>query len=149
MYNLGWKQFVPFIVTVLGIIFTDLLVGIGLGLLVGIIVILFKSYQNSHFLHKEGEDMHEGLVKMTLAEEVTFFNKGAILKELDRLPHNTNFELDVTNTKYLDNDIVEILDDFILKAQERNISIKLVSKKGVVMNPESFYKFFNDKRKAS
>jgi MFS superfamily sulfate permease-like transporter len=149
MYNLGWKQFVPFIVTVLGIIFTDLLVGIGLGLLVGIIVILFKSYQNSHFLHKEGEDMHEGLVKMTLAEEVTFFNKGAILKELDRLPHDTNFELDVTNTKYLDNDIVEILDDFILKAQERNISIKLVSKKGVVMNPESFYKFFNDKRKAS
>jgi MFS superfamily sulfate permease-like transporter len=93
--------------------------------------------------------MHEGLVKMTLAEEVTFFNKGAILKELDRLPHDTNFELDVTNTKYLDNDIIEILDDFILKAEERNISIKLVSKKGVVMNPESFYKFFNDKRKAS
>lgn len=149
MYNLGWKQFVPFIVTVLGIIFTDLLVGIGLGLLVGIIVILFKSYQNSHFLHKEGEDMHKGLVKMTLAEEVTFFNKGAILKELDRLPHDTNFELDVTNTKYLDNDIVEILDDFILKAEERNISIKLVSQKGVVENPESFYNFFNDKRKAS
>lgn len=149
MYNLGWKQFVPFMVTVLGIIFTDLLVGIGLGLLVGIIVILFKSYQNSHFLHKEGEDMHKGLVKMTLAEEVTFFNKGAILKELDRLPHDTNFELDVTNTKYLDNDIVEILDDFILKAEERNISIKLVSQKGVVENPESFYNFFNDKRKAS
>ena len=149
MYNLGWKQFVPFIVTVLGIIFTDLLVGIGLGLLVGIIVILFMSYQNSHFLHKEGEDMHKGLVKMTLADEVTFFNKGAILKELDRLPHDTNFELDVTNTKYLDNDIVEILDDFILKAEERNISIKLVSQKGIVENPESFFKFFNDKRKAS
>jgi MFS superfamily sulfate permease-like transporter len=149
MYNLGWKQFVPFMVTVLGIIFTDLLVGIGLGLLVGIIVILFKSYQNSHFLHKEGEDMHKGLVKMTLAEEVTFFNKGAILKELDRLPHDTNFELDVTNTKYLDNDIVEILDDFLLKAEERNISIKLVSQKVIIENPESFIKFFNDKRKAS
>jgi MFS superfamily sulfate permease-like transporter len=149
MYNLGWKQFVPFIVTVLGIIFTDLLVGIGLGLLVGIVVILIKSYQNSHFLHKEGEDMHAGLVKMTLAEEVTFFNKGAILKELDRLPYDSNFELDVTNTKYLDNDIIEILDDFLHKAEERNISIKLVSEKGVVKNPESFFKFFNDKRKAS
>ena len=138
-----------FIVTVLGIIFTDLLVGIGLGLLVGIVVILIKSYQNSHFLHKEGEDMHAGLVKMTLAEEVTFFNKGAILKELDRLPYDSNFELDVTNTKYLDNDIIEILDDFLHKAEERNISIKLVSEKGVVKNPESFFKFFNDKRKAS
>lgn len=149
MYQLGWKQFVPFIVTVVGIIFTDLLVGIGLGLLVGIIVILFKSYQNSHFLHKEGEDVDDGKVKMTLAEEVTFFNKGAILKELDRLPHDSALELDVTNTKYLDNDIIEILDDFIHKAEERNISIKLISERGVVVNPESFFKFFNDKRKAS
>ena len=126
MYELGWKQFVPFIVTVVGIIFTDLLVGIGLGLLVGIIVILIKSYQNSHFLHMEGEDVDDGKVKMTLAEEVTFFNKGAILKELDRLPEDSFLELDVTNTKYLDNDIIEILDDFIHKAEERNISIKLI-----------------------
>ncbi len=148
MYDLGWKQFVPFMVTVLGIIFTDLLVGIGLGLLVGIIVILFKSYQNSHFLHKEGEDVDDGKIKMTLAEEVTFFNKGAILKELDRLPEDSFLELDVTNTKYLDNDIIEILDDFIHKAEERNITIKLVSQKGVVVNPESYFKFFNSPRKA-
>jgi len=149
MYNLGWKQFVPFMVTVLGIIFTDLLVGIGLGLLVGIVVILIKSYQNSHFLHKEGEDIDDNKVKMTFAEEVTFFNKGAILKELDRLAPDSFLELDVTNTKYLDNDIIEILDDFILKAEERNISIKLVSQRGVVVNPESYFKFFSDKRKAS
>jgi hypothetical protein len=49
----------------------------------------------------------------------------------------------------LDNDIIEILDDFILKAAERNITIKLISQRGVVVNPESFFKFFNDKRKAS
>lgn len=149
MYQLGWKQFVPFIVTVVGIIFTDLLVGIGLGLLVGIIVILFKSYQNSHFLHKEGEDVDDGKIKMTLAEEVTFFNKGAILKELDRLPINSFLELDVTNTKYLDNDIIEILDDFIHKAKSRNITIKLISQKGIVINPESYFKFFNTQEKAS
>jgi len=149
MYQLGWKQFVPFIVTVVGIIFTDLLVGIGLGLLVGIIVILFKSYQNSHFLHKEGEDIDDGRIKMTLAEEVTFFNKGAILKELDRLPFNSFLELDVTNTKYLDNDIIEILDDFIHKAESRNITIKLISQKGIVVNPESYFKFFNSHVKAS
>lgn len=149
MYNLGWKQFVPFIVTVLGIIFTDLLVGIGLGLLVGIIVILIKSYQNSHFLHKEGEDIDDGKVKMTLAEEVTFFNKGAILKELDRLPEDSFLELDVTKTRYLDNDIIEILDDFMHKAQERNISIKLVSERGEIVNPHSFHEFFNSPKKAS
>src|SRR5690606_37305375 len=57
MYKLGWKQSIPFFVTVIGIVFTDLLVGIGLGLLVGIVVILIKNYQNSHFLNKEGEDV--------------------------------------------------------------------------------------------
>jgi MFS superfamily sulfate permease-like transporter len=149
MYELGWKQFVPFIVTVVGIIFTDLLVGIGLGMLVGIVVILFKSYQNSHFLHKEGEDVDDGKIKMTLAEEVTFFNKGAILKELDRLPPDSFLELDVSNTKYLDNDVIEILDDFVLKAEERNIDIKLISNRGVVLNPKSYFNFFRSPRKAS
>lgn len=147
MYDLGWKQFLPFIVTVAGIVFTDLLKGIGLGLAVGIVVILIKSYQNSHFLHKEGEDVDDGKIKMTLAEEVTFFNKGAILKELDRLPENSYLELDVRKTRYLDNDIIEILEDFSIKAKERNINIKLISERGTIENPESFIEFFKLKPK--
>jgi len=142
MYDLGWKQFIPFIVTVLGIIFIDLLWGIGLGLAVGIAVILIKSYQNSYFLNKEGEDVDDGKIKMTLAEEVTFFNKGAILKELDSLPNDSFLELDVTKTRYLDNDIIEILEDFSHKARERNITIKLVSERGIEENPESYIDFF-------
>lgn len=142
MYNLGMKQFLPFIVTILGIVFIDLLWGIGLGLAVGIIVILIKSYQNSHFLHIEGEDVDDGNIKMTLAEEVTFFNKAAILKELDSLPKNSYLELDVRKTRYLDNDIIEILEDFAFKAKERNIDIKLISERGTVENPKSFIEFF-------
>lgn len=142
MYDLGWKQFVPFTVTVLGIIFTDLLIGIGMGLAVGVVVVLIKSYQNSHFLHKEGEDVEDNKLKMTLAEEVTFFNKGAILKELDQIPPNSYLELDVRKTRYLDNDIIEILDDFAYKAKERNITIKLISERGIVENPPSYLEFF-------
>ena len=142
MYKGGWMQFVPFIVTVLGIVFMDLLKGIGLGLAVGIFIVLYRSFQNSHFLHKEGEDIDDGKIKMTLAEEVTFFNKGAILKELDNLPANSYLELDVRKTRYLDNDIIEILEDFAIKAKERNIDIKLFSERGTVKNPESFTEFF-------
>jgi len=142
MYDLGWKQFVPFTVTVVGIVFTDLLIGIGLGLAVGIVVILVKSYQNSHFLHIEDKSNGKHKIKMTLAEEVTFFNKGAILKELDSLPRDTFLEFDVRKTRYLDHDIIEILDDFAYKAKERNIDIKLISEKGIVENPESFIEFF-------
>ncbi|MDC8004835.1 SulP family inorganic anion transporter [Aureisphaera galaxeae] len=149
MYKKGWKQFVPFMVTVLGIIFTDLLVGIGLGLAVGVVVILIKSYQNSHFLHKEDNSNGETKIKMTLAEEVTFFNKGAILKELDSLEEGSYLELDVRKTRYLDNDIVEILEDFSEKAKNREIHIKLISERGVVENPDSYIEFFKLRPKSA
>ena len=147
MYRLGWKQFLPFTVTVVGIVFTDLLVGIGMGLLVGIVVILIKSYQNSHFLHIEDKSNGKHKIKMTLAEEVTFFNKGAILKELDSLPQDTYLELDVRKTRYLDNDIIEILEDFAVKAKERHIDIQLISERGIIENPESYIEFFNLRNK--
>ena len=142
IYKQGWKQFIPFIVTVLGIIFTDLLVGIGLGLAVGIIVILIKSYQNSHFLHIEDKSNGAQKLKMTLAEEVTFINKGAILNELEHISADTKLEIDVRKTRFLDYDIIEILDDFSLKAKNRNIDITLISERGTVNNPESFSDFF-------
>ena len=149
MYALGWKQSVPFFVTVIGIVFTDLLVGISIGLLVGVIVILMKSYQNSHFLHIEDKSNGKHKIKMALAEEVTFFNKGAILKELDSLPRDTYLELNLLKTRYLDYDIIEILEDFLIKAKERNIDIQLVSKRGVVENPTSFVEFFRTRPKSN
>jgi MFS superfamily sulfate permease-like transporter len=149
MYKLGWKQFIPFTVTVLGIVFIDLLYGIGLGLAVGIVVILMKSYQNSHFLHIEDKSNGKHKIKMTLAEEVTFFNKGAIIKELESLPRDSYLELNLLNTKYLDNDIIEVLEDFAFKAKERNIDIKLISKRGVIENPSSFIEFFELRPKSS
>ncbi len=82
-------------------------------------------------------------IKMTLAEEVTFFNKGAILKELEGLPKDTYLELDVRNTRFLDYDIIEILDDFSYKALERNIHITLIAEKGTVENPARFMDYIN------
>lgn len=149
MYQLGWKQFVPFVVTVLGIVFTDLLIGIGLGLAVGVVVILIKSYQNSHFLHIEEKSNGKHKFKMTLAEEVTFFNKGAILKELDQLPRDSYLDLDVRKTRYLDVDIIEILEDFAEKAKNRNIDIKLISERGEIENPPSYLEFFDLRPKSA
>ena len=122
--------------------FTDLLIGISLGLAVGIVIVLLKSYQNSHFLHIEDKSNGKHKINMTLAEEVTFFNKGAILKELDSLPRDTYLEIDVRKTRYLDADIIEILEDFAFKAKERNIDIKIISERGTAENPPSFIEFF-------
>jgi MFS superfamily sulfate permease-like transporter len=93
-------------------------------------------------LHKVEGGSGSNKVKMTLAEEVTFFNKGSILNELDSLPENSYLELDVRKTRFLDNDIIEILDDFAIKAKERNIHIKLISERGIIENPPSFIEVF-------
>ena len=147
MYMKGWKQFVPFIVTILGIVFGDLLIGISLGLVIGIFVILLKNYQNSHFLHIKKSENGNKHIQMTLAEEVTFINKGAILKELNKLEDHSFLEIDTRSTRFLDDDIIEILDDFKIKAKEKNIDIKIVSERGTIQNPESYSQFFEQEKK--
>ncbi len=143
MWKLGWKQFIPFIVTVAGVVLIDLLSGVGLGMAIGIFIILLKSFQNSHFLHKVDEINGKHKMKMTLAEEVTFINKGTILKELNSIPENTHLCLDVRATRYLDYDVMEILDDFAIKAKNKNIDVELISERGVVVNPPSYVDFFH------
>lgn len=148
MFSLGWKQWVPFLVTVILIVQYDLLLGIGIGLAVGIVIVLYKSYQNSHFLQKKESDNAYNNVKMQLAEEVTFFNKGAIMRELEDIPKGSFLEIDVLKTRYLDNDIIEVMEDFLIKAKNRSINIKLLSKIGVVENPNSIVEFFKNHKKS-
>jgi MFS superfamily sulfate permease-like transporter len=138
MKKLGKDQLIPFAVTVIAILATDLLKGIIIGLIVGVVVSLIKSYNNSHvMLVKEGNVFH-----MNFAEEVTFVNRGAIVKELDGLEPGSNLELDVRKTKILDYDIIEYLDEFKVKAHNNNINIRLISERGTVDNPKSFREFF-------
>src|SRR5690606_27303186 len=107
MSKMGKSQFIPFLVTVIAIVATDLLIGILLGLTVGIITILINSYKNSHFLHIEDNSNGAHRIKMELAEEVTFLNKGAIQRGLNSLPKNAYVTLGVRKRRALGLDIVE------------------------------------------
>ena len=144
MFSLGWTQFVPFIITIVVIVFKDLLWGIFAGLSIGVIVILIKNYQNSLFLH-ESKLEDENTTKMVLAEEVSFLNKATIQNELNLLPKNSKLIFDLSKTKYLDYDVVEVLEDFIVQAKQKNISIHLIYSNGTIDNPESFINFINVK----
>lgn len=140
MWAKGWTQFVPFVATILVIVVKDLLWGISVGLFIGIIVIIVKSYQNSLFLNIDKSN--DKLVKMTFAEEVTFLNKGAIAKQLVSLPNDITLELDVRNSKYIDSDIIEILEDFVVQAKNKSITVLLISERGNETNPQSYIEFF-------
>ncbi|MCP5005156.1 MAG: SulP family inorganic anion transporter [Planctomycetes bacterium] len=124
-YRLGWEQFVPFIVTILGIVFEDLLIGLALGCCVGSATILYRNFRNSHFLHMDTSAGAKQL-KISLSEDVTFLNKGAIIKELASIQDETFLTIDMSKCTTIDYDVREAISDFIISADDRNISIELV-----------------------
>ncbi len=130
MYKAGKDQFLPFIVTILGLVFTDLLTGIGLGMVVGVLIILRRNYKNSHFLHLEdklSEDDHHK-IRLTLSEEVTFLNKAAILSELNNIPADSKVTIDMSNSYKIDYDVLEIIDNFTQTAVDKNINVALIGR---------------------
>ena len=137
-YRLGWEQFVPFIVTILGIVFEDLLIGLALGCCVGSATILIRNFKNSHFLHME-TSAGEHQMKMSLSEDVTFLNKGAIIKELAEIPDDTYLTLDMSKCVSIDYDVREAISDFIISAEDRNINVKLIQPLGTSSGKEEIY----------
>jgi MFS superfamily sulfate permease-like transporter len=128
MFRLGWSQFIPFAATVLGILFTDLLKGIAAGMAVAFVVILRRNYLNSHFLHRTEED-DEGerhRIHIRLSEEVTFLNRGAIVRELAALPDDCDVTIDLRYCFEADHDVMEVIHDFEASAASRNINVELV-----------------------
>lgn len=127
MYRKGWSQFVPFAVTVLSIVLTDLLTGITTGLSIAVLLILRRNYLNSHFLHLEERDANERhVVKLRLSEEVTFLNKGAIVRELRRIPDHSMVVIDMSKCVDIDPDVVEVIEDFEATANERGIEVQRI-----------------------
>jgi MFS superfamily sulfate permease-like transporter len=127
MARLGWSQFLPFIATVLGVVFTDLLKGIGIGMAVAIVLILRNSYKNSHFMHRERNGNGDHKVKLTLAEEVVFLNKGSIKKELSSVPPGAEVTIDMSKSVSVDYDVLEIIEDFQKQAHTRDIDVTLIT----------------------
>jgi MFS superfamily sulfate permease-like transporter len=140
MYLLGWKQFLPFITTVVGIVTTDLLMGIFIGLVIGVGFILIDSYKNSHALIVDHSEEGKNRYRISFAEEVTFINKEPVLRELERLPESAQLELDVKKTKFLDFDILEIINDFMQTHSQKKIHIKVITERGVFENPKDLFK---------
>ena len=128
MYKSGWEQFMPFMATVVGILLTDLLKGITIGILFGIFYTLRHSYRNSHYM-KETVTSEEGYAvhHLVMAEEVSFFNKASVIKELEEIPANSKVIIDCTKSKSIAYDVVELIRDFKSNAKTKNITVETVN----------------------
>lgn len=122
LYGLGLSQFIPFVSTILAILFTDLLKGIGIGLLVAIFYILKRNYKVPYSA-KEGDKLH-----IYLSESVTFLNKAAIMTMLNELPENSKIILDGANSKSIHYDVIEVINEFKnFTAKQKNIEVELIN----------------------
>lgn len=119
-YQKGWNQFIPFLATVLAILFTDLLIGIGIGMVIGIFFVIRTNYQKAVLVTEMGGNY---LVK--LQKDVSFLNKAPLMKELAEIPSGSTVILNALKVRFIDHDIREVLNDFIESADEKNITIIL------------------------
>ena len=125
MYKEGWEQFFPFVITIAGIVLTDLLTGIGIGLVVAVMYILWTNYKKPYLLHPDSSS-DDGVIRMQLAEEVTFLHKAGLLRTLNQIPENTQVQIDMSRTVRMHRDVEEIIDDFRESAQYRNIDLDIL-----------------------
>lgn len=121
MFKLGQEQYMPFIATISGVLFTDLLKGIGIGMAFAIFYILKSNYKN-HFSREEKQD--ETLI--TLSEEVTFLNKSGIQEMLLSAKPNSKLTIDGSKCKSIDYDVLEMLEEFKnFGAKNKNIDFQM------------------------
>jgi carbonic anhydrase len=123
MYKLGWEQFIPFATTIIGVLLTDLLKGIGIGLAISIFYILKKNYKNNF-----KKEISTNEIKVILSEEVTFLNKAGIIDILEKIPTNSKLVIDGSNCKSIDYDVIELLADFQnYGSKNKNIQLQLIN----------------------
>ncbi len=128
MYKMGWEQFIPFVATVVGILATDLLKGITIGMLFGIFYTLRHSYRNAYHMKdvittEDGHEVHH----LVLAEEVSFFNKASVIKALDNIPDNAKVIIDCTQSKSIAHDVLELIKNFESNAKTKNITVEKIN----------------------
>ncbi|TCB12040.1 sulfate permease [Acinetobacter sp. ANC 4641] len=126
LYNKGWKQFLPFIVTIVAILLTDLLIGIMIGLVLSALFILHSNMHSGvKVIHEK--HLHGSLTRIELAQNVSFLNRAALLSVLNKIKRHETVVIDASNTAYIDPDLYQVIQEFQQdKAPQQQIDLKLI-----------------------
>ena len=143
VYKQGWGQFLPFVVTIVAMLFSDLLKGIGLGMLVAVFVILKNNLKISYIATREFLD-GKNTIRIKLSEDITFLNKAAIQKALAEIPDGTKVIIDASNNHFIHFDVIEIIEDFEINARSKNIEVQIIELgKDVSVEPMQHFEVTN------
>jgi MFS superfamily sulfate permease-like transporter len=124
MWGLGWKQFLPFLITIIVILVTDLLIGVSIGLLISIYFIIQNNFRTEYKITKS---LQQGIetYHIRLNTSVTFLNKVKLRKALDEVPEYSALTIDGSECDFIDHDILEIISEYSNKAHDRHIELHL------------------------
>ena len=124
-WHQGKYQFIPFIATLAAVVFTDLLKGVALGIIISIIFILKGNLKKAYNFKKENY-ANGDIIHIDLAQEVSFLNKAAIKSTLNDIPENATVVISAHNTVYIAHDILDLIHEFkTTRAVDENIKVNL------------------------
>jgi MFS superfamily sulfate permease-like transporter len=119
----GWKQWVPFLVTIAVVVGVDLLWGIFIGTLVGLIFVILTNYSSVFTVFQNGNEV---LIKFQ--KDVTFLHKMSLKEALRKIPAGSEVFIDISKVHFMDHDINLLIQEFIATAHERGIEADLKKK---------------------
>jgi MFS superfamily sulfate permease-like transporter len=119
-YQKGWDQFVPFVVTILAILFTDLLVGIIIGILVGLFFMVRSNFRSSVLMVNDRSNY-----LFRLRKDVSFLNKPLIRRKLETVPPDSFVIIDATRADFIDKDVIDVINEFLAHAHLKRIRVEI------------------------
>ena len=119
-YQKGWDQFMPFVITITAILLTDLLIGVIIGIVVGLFFVLRSNFRTAVFIV---HDKNKYLFR--LRKDVSFMNKPVIKNKLEEVPEDSFVLIDASRADFIDKDIVEVIEDFMIHAPLKNIKVEI------------------------
>lgn len=125
MWSLGWKQFLPFILTIAVILTTDLLMGVSIGLLLSIYFIIRNNFKAEYKITRKAMNGVE-TAYIRLNSNVTFRNKMNLKKALDEVAEYSTLTIDGSECNFIDYDILEIISEYERKSRDRHIDLHLI-----------------------
>ncbi len=124
MYKQGLDQFLPFLITIVVMLFTVLLKGVTVGIVISIFFILKQNYKSPFKLIKEEIDGQMN-VFIKLSQNVTFINKGKFIDLFRDIPEGAVVYLDGGRSVFIDKDVLEIISAFKQSAHLKKIKVHL------------------------
>lgn len=126
LYQQGWTQFIPFMITLVAILLTDLLVGILIGLASSIVFILYGNLHKGVRVYRE-KHLHGVITRIELPSQVTFLNRASLISALERVHKHEKLVIDATQSDSIDPDIYQVIQEYQNEtAIKRQIDLKLI-----------------------